>query len=156
MSDQRYDAPATVAVATTAAPVVARSPRVGYVPARTNTMRDGVARILPDLDTPVSGYEGSFPGPTIRARRGRPVHVTQTNGLGEDLVVHLHGGITPPGSDGHPAQIIAPGASRVFDYPNDQPGATPRAARIRVDPSSSSASSVSSRRRCAARALRNA
>ena len=42
------------------------------------TMRDGVARILPGLETPVSGYEGSFPGPTIRARRGRPVHVTQT------------------------------------------------------------------------------
>ncbi|MDT5182929.1 MAG: hypothetical protein QOI29_1087, partial [Mycobacterium sp.] len=41
MSDQRYDAPATVVVATTAAPAVARSPRVGYVPARTNTVRDG-------------------------------------------------------------------------------------------------------------------
>ena len=40
MSDQRYDAPASVAVATTA---VARSPRVGYVPARTNTLRDGLA-----------------------------------------------------------------------------------------------------------------
>jgi hypothetical protein len=46
VSDQRYDAPATVAVATTAAPAVARSPRVGYVPARTNTVRDGVAVAL--------------------------------------------------------------------------------------------------------------
>lgn len=46
MSDQRYDAPATVAVATTAAPAVARSPRVGYVPARTNIVRDGVAVVL--------------------------------------------------------------------------------------------------------------
>lgn len=46
MSDPRYDAPATVAVATTAAPAVARSPRVGYVPARTNTVRDGVAVAL--------------------------------------------------------------------------------------------------------------
>ena len=46
MSDQRYDAPATVAVATTAAPAVARSPRVGYVPARTNMVRDGVAVAL--------------------------------------------------------------------------------------------------------------
>ena len=46
MSDQRYDAPATVAVATTAAPAVARSPRVGYVPARTNMIRDGVAVAL--------------------------------------------------------------------------------------------------------------
>ncbi|MBE1551032.1 hypothetical protein GGC64_005092 [Mycobacterium sp. OAS707] len=43
MSDSRYDAPATVAVPTTAAPAVARSPRVGYVPARTNIMRDGMA-----------------------------------------------------------------------------------------------------------------
>jgi hypothetical protein len=46
VSDQRYDAPATVAVATTAAPAVARSPRVGYVPARTNMVRDGVAVAL--------------------------------------------------------------------------------------------------------------
>ena len=46
MSDQRYDAAATVAVATTAAPAVARSPRVGYVPVRTNIVRDGVAVAL--------------------------------------------------------------------------------------------------------------
>jgi len=46
VSDPRYDATATVAVATTAAPAVARSPRVGYVPARTNTVRDGVAVAL--------------------------------------------------------------------------------------------------------------
>ncbi|MCT7658349.1 DUF7937 domain-containing protein [Mycobacterium deserti] len=45
MSDQRYDAP-TAQVATTAAPAVARSPRVGYVPARTNTVRDGIAVAL--------------------------------------------------------------------------------------------------------------
>ena len=43
MSDSRYDAQATVAVPTTAAPAVARSPRVGYVPARTTIMRDGIA-----------------------------------------------------------------------------------------------------------------
>ncbi len=46
MSDQRYDAPDTVSVATSAAAVVARSPRVGYVPARANALRDGVAVAL--------------------------------------------------------------------------------------------------------------
>jgi hypothetical protein len=46
VSDQRYDVPATVAVATTAAPAVGRSPRVGYVPARSNMVRDGVAVAL--------------------------------------------------------------------------------------------------------------
>jgi FtsP/CotA-like multicopper oxidase with cupredoxin domain len=88
------------------------------------TMKGGTAHILPGLDTPVSGYDGTFPGPTIRASRGRPVRVTQVNGLREELVVHLHGGITPPNSDGHPAHVIPPGTERVYDYPNDQPGAT--------------------------------
>jgi hypothetical protein len=46
LSDQRYDAPDTVAVATAAAAVVARSPRVGYVPGRANAVRDGVAVAL--------------------------------------------------------------------------------------------------------------
>ena len=55
MSDQRYDAPATAAVATTAAPAVARSPRVGYVPARTNTVRDGIAVGLLDFDFAAPG-----------------------------------------------------------------------------------------------------
>ncbi|MDT5333064.1 MAG: hypothetical protein QOF31_4361 [Mycobacterium sp.] len=46
MSDQRYDAPATEMVATTAAPAVAQSPRVGYVPVRTNLLRDVKAGAL--------------------------------------------------------------------------------------------------------------
>jgi hypothetical protein len=40
VSDQRYDAP------TTAAPVVARAPRVGFVPTRANQVRDGIAVAL--------------------------------------------------------------------------------------------------------------
>ncbi|MDT5101329.1 MAG: hypothetical protein QOC76_5066, partial [Mycobacterium sp.] len=46
VSDQRYDAPDTAVVAPPAAAVVARSPRVGYVPARANTVRDAVAVAL--------------------------------------------------------------------------------------------------------------
>ncbi|MCV7227581.1 hypothetical protein [Mycolicibacterium komossense] len=46
MSDQRYDASATVGVPTTAAPVAARSARVGFVPVRANTVRDGLAVVL--------------------------------------------------------------------------------------------------------------
>jgi hypothetical protein len=46
LSDERYDASATVQVATMAAPVVERSPRVGYVPLRTNRVRDGLAVML--------------------------------------------------------------------------------------------------------------
>lgn len=46
MSDERYDASATVQVATVTAPVVERPPRVGYVPTRTNRVRDGLAVAL--------------------------------------------------------------------------------------------------------------
>lgn len=46
MSDERYDASATVEVATAAAPAAERSPRVGYVPSRTNRVRDGLAVVL--------------------------------------------------------------------------------------------------------------
>lgn len=46
MSDERYDASATVQVSTVAAPVVERPPRVGYVPTRTNRVRDGLAVAL--------------------------------------------------------------------------------------------------------------
>ena len=70
MSDQRYDAPETVAVATSAAAVAARSPRVGYVPGRANVVRDGVAvallvlaLLLPwnlDFGLGVPGTDGSL------------------------------------------------------------------------------------------------
>jgi hypothetical protein len=46
VSDQRYEASATVQLASTDAPVVARSARVGYVPNRANRVRDGFAVAL--------------------------------------------------------------------------------------------------------------
>jgi hypothetical protein len=69
VSDQRYDAP-TARVAPTATPAAARSPRVGYVPARTNRVRDGIAvallvlaLLLPwnlDFGLGVPGSDGSL------------------------------------------------------------------------------------------------
>ena len=38
-------------------------------------------------------------------------------------VVHLHGGRTPPGSDGHPENWYTPGRSAVHHYPNAQDAA---------------------------------
>ncbi|OLO98576.1 hypothetical protein BVU76_30145, partial [Mycolicibacterium porcinum] len=46
MSDERYDASATVEVATMAARAVERPSRVGYVPTRANRVRDGLAVVL--------------------------------------------------------------------------------------------------------------
>ncbi|MFB4306668.1 multicopper oxidase family protein [Actinomadura sp. GTD37] len=88
------------------------------------TIRDGAAEILPGVSTPIMGYEGRFPGPTIRAEAGRRVVVRQTNAMMHETVVHLHGGLVPPGQDGHPADAIAPGAQRRYVYDNRQPSAT--------------------------------
>ncbi|HEY4386002.1 MAG TPA: multicopper oxidase domain-containing protein, partial [Ktedonobacteraceae bacterium] len=45
------------------------------------TQKPGVAHILPGHTTPIWGYNGLFPGPTIEARSGRTTIVRQTNEL---------------------------------------------------------------------------
>ena len=88
------------------------------------TMRQVTSEIVPGLKTPVWTYDGSFPGPTIKARRGRRAVVRQHNELGEDLAVHLHGGKVPSSSDGMPGDEIKPGDSRYYLYPNKQRAST--------------------------------
>jgi len=64
--------------------------------------------ILPGLKTEVWGYEGIFPGPTVEARSGRNVVIRQWNELPVPVATHLHGGKTPPESDGYPTDLILP------------------------------------------------
>ena len=80
--------------------------------------REGVTEIIPGVRTRIWGYNASFPGPTIRARRGRPTIVTHTNNLGIPTVVHLHGGVTRPESDGFPTDTLSPGETRRYEYSN--------------------------------------
>jgi spore coat protein A len=105
------------------------------------------------LPTRVWGYAGSYPGPTIEARRDQPVTVVWKNDLrvfetgqlrtthalavdtclhGPDTtgnvpvgIVHLHGGKVEHESDGYPEFAFPPGQqSSVYTYPNDQPAST--------------------------------
>ncbi len=87
-------------------------------------MKRARADILPRKSTPVWAYEGTFPGPTYKVRRGRPAVVRLVNRLNVPTTTHLHGGEVPWRSDGHPSLLIAPGDSYKFFYPNTQPGAT--------------------------------
>jgi spore coat protein A len=88
------------------------------------TIAPATARILPGLDTPVLAFNGQFPGPTIKARTGRPVQVRVTNRMNSPSSVHLHGADVAPSSDGHPVDLIQPGESKTYHYPNRQPAAT--------------------------------
>ncbi|MFN8512690.1 MAG: multicopper oxidase domain-containing protein [Thermomicrobiales bacterium] len=90
----------------------------------TITMQPGQRQILPGNPTPIWGYNGQFPGPTIKAQAGRTVKVHAVNALGENMVIHLHGGHTPASSDGHPRDTIAPGQARDYTFPNNQQAAT--------------------------------
>jgi FtsP/CotA-like multicopper oxidase with cupredoxin domain len=80
--------------------------------------------IMPGRTTRVWGYDGQFPGPTIEARSGRRTVVRVRNGLAEPTVTHLHGGRTPPSSDGYPTDLVAPGTFREYEFPLDQRAAT--------------------------------
>lgn len=97
----------------------------GFDPARdvyTLNVAQANVELLPGLSTAALTYGGQFVGPTIRARVGRPVRVTFTNQYSEAIATHLHGSHTPADSDGYPMDLVQPGASRVYDYPNTQQG----------------------------------
>jgi spore coat protein A len=90
-----------------------------------------------------------YPGPTIEARTGVPVHVTWANDLRDATgalrthhylpvdtcvdgaetdaartVIHLHGGHVPAESDGYPENAVLPGEEATYEYPNRQGAAT--------------------------------
>ncbi len=81
--------------------------------------RPGEARLRGsgEAPTPIWGYEGMSPGPTLRVKQGQPLKVRLTNDLRQDTVIHWHGLRLPNAMDGVPyltQQPVAPGQS--FDY----------------------------------------
>ena len=82
--------------------------------------RAGTEQLKPGVNTAILGFNGSYVGPTIRARKNRRVVLTYTNQLGAVTAVHLHGGHSVPSSDGFPTDTVAPGGSRVYEYANTQ------------------------------------
>ena len=67
--------------------------------------------------TPIWGYDGMTPGPTLRIRQGDELKVRLVNDLDQATVVHWHGLRLPNAMDGVPfltQKPIAPGQS--FDY----------------------------------------
>jgi FtsP/CotA-like multicopper oxidase with cupredoxin domain len=121
-------------------------PALTPVPTPTSDQYDiteeaSTAEIIPGITTPVWGYDGLVPGPTIMARKGRPALVTFRNRLpfGDDAnniefdppldpkdhpfipsstVVHLHGINDEPVSDGYPElRRVPPGQPAAPDHP---------------------------------------
>ncbi len=115
------------------------------LPCHRVTMRAFNARLHRDLPpTPMWGYEGSSPGPTIEVQGDEPVLVEWVNALPQRhflpidhglhgaerdkpdvrAVTHVHGARVPPHSDGWPEDWYVPGKSALYGYPNGQDAAT--------------------------------
>jgi spore coat protein A len=100
-----------------------------------------VHRDLPP--TRMWGFNSTSPGPIFETRSGQGIVVEWANELpakhflpidhtlhGAEpdkpevrCVIHLHGGKTPPQSDGYPEDWVVPGKSLLYHYPNRQDAA---------------------------------
>ncbi len=97
------------------------------------TEKAAVANILPRLGTPVLGYNGLFPGPTISLDRGTKAVVRvrnqlparhALNGHALSTSTHLHGSASLPQYDGYASDLTHPGFYKDYRYPNVQPART--------------------------------
>ncbi|MEJ5867091.1 multicopper oxidase family protein [Pseudokineococcus sp. 5B2Z-1] len=99
----------------------------------TVTERVASASILPGLSTPVAGYDGTVPGPTIRVPQGVRAKLRVRNqlpavhpGFGHPFATstHLHGSASLPQYDGYADDVTPPGSYKDYWYPNWQPART--------------------------------
>jgi blue copper oxidase len=60
-------------------------------------------------ETDTYGYNGSYPGPVIRVRKGDEVSIKIKNNLNEDTTVHWHGLEVDGENDGGPHSRMMPG-----------------------------------------------
>src|SRR6266545_497116 len=67
--------------------------------------------------SPALAYNGSLPGPTVRARKGDAVSIAFTNRLTEQTTIHWHGMVVPTAADGHPKDAVAPGGGYTYAFP---------------------------------------
>ncbi|HJP78319.1 MAG TPA: multicopper oxidase family protein [Pseudonocardiaceae bacterium] len=72
------------------------------------TQQVATKEILPGVPTEIWGFNGIYPGPTIVSQSGQRTIVRHRNHLPAPTVVHLHGGHTPPLSDGYPTDLVFP------------------------------------------------
>jgi len=70
-------------------------------------------------------YNGTVPGPVIRAHPGDTIRVTLVNALPEPTTIHWHGVPVPNGMDGVPgisAPVVPRGGQFTYEFPAPEPG----------------------------------
>lgn len=90
----------------------------------TVTERKANLSVIPGKTTPMWTYNGTWPGPLIRATSGRQVKIHVVNNLDVPTTVHNHGAHVAPSSDGGPTDTFSTGTSKDYTYPNNQSART--------------------------------
>jgi spore coat protein A len=93
----------------------------------------GSANMVPGMSTPILGYNGTFPGPTIKVHQGERISLMMDNvlplfhpqwGYRLDTSTHLHGSASLPQFDGYANDLTGFGYCKDYEYPNFQPART--------------------------------
>lgn len=72
--------------------------------------------IMPGKNGRALGYRNGMLGPTIRVQSGSDVSLRFTNNLTEETNIHWHGLVVPADMDGHPTQLVQPGANFTYAF----------------------------------------
>src|SRR3954468_16951132 len=90
----------------------------------TVTEQNANLSVIPGKTTPMWTYNGTWPGPLIRATSGRQVRIHVANNLTVPTTLHNHGAHVPPSSDGGPTDTFPTGTTKDYTYPNNQSART--------------------------------
>jgi len=72
--------------------------------------------VWPGQRTTLLTLGGSYPSPTLRARRGDVFELRLENRLAEATNVHWHGLTAPAEADGYPTDLVLPGGTRQYRF----------------------------------------
>jgi len=72
--------------------------------------------VWPGRPTTLLTLGGSYPSPTLRARRGEVFELRLENRLPEATNVHWHGLAVPAEADGYPTDLVPPGGARQYSF----------------------------------------
>ena len=95
--------------------------------------KEGTAQIARGYNTPILGYGGYVPGPTIKVRKGTKIVMTMHNqlpathptfGTPVKISTHLHGSASLPQFDGYASDVTPAKYKKDYHFPNFQPART--------------------------------
>ncbi len=76
----------------------------------------GTSAVWSGRSTSLLTFGGTYPSPTLRARRGETFELLLQNRLAEATNIHWHGLAVPAEVDGHPTDLVLPGGTRPYRF----------------------------------------